>query len=155
MVQCFGHISGGHINPAVTAAMLPGQGPVLLSGGGGRAGILFLVTPADIRGDLGVNTVNPKLSVGHGLVVELIITFQLVFTIFATGDTKRNDLGGSASLMNPARSLGPALVTLNFRDLWVYWVGPVLGAVLAAGTYEYLYCPDPAAKRCRLLDVPP
>ncbi|KAG7265091.1 hypothetical protein CRUP_033662, partial [Coryphaenoides rupestris] len=165
MVQCFGHISGGHINPAVTAAMLVTRKISLAKalfyvlaqclGAVVGAGILFLVTPADIRGDLGVNTVNPKLSVGHGLVVELIITFQLVFTIFATGDTKRNDLGGSASLMNPARSLGPALVTLNFRDLWVYWVGPVLGAVLAAGTYEYLYCPDPAAKRCRLLDVPP
>ena len=49
--------------------------------------------------------VNPKISVGHALVVELLITFQLVFTIFATCDPKRNDLGGSASL-----SIGLAVV---------------------------------------------
>ncbi|CAL8319892.1 unnamed protein product [Arctogadus glacialis] len=52
--------------------------------------------------------------------------------------------------MNPARSLGPALVTLNFSDHWVYWIGPLLGAILAAGLYEYLYCPDPEGKQQRL-----
>ena len=49
--------------------------------------------------------VNPKISVGHALVVELLITFQLVFTIFATCDPKRNNLGGSTSL-----SIGLAVV---------------------------------------------
>ncbi|XP_020491133.3 aquaporin-4 isoform X1 [Labrus bergylta] len=176
MVQCFGHISGGHINPAVTAAMVVTRKLSLAKGlfyvvaqclgAITGAGILYLVTPAAFRGSLGVTTVNSDLSLGHGLLVELLITFELVFTVFATCDPKRTDLGGSASLsigvavaighlfaipytgasMNPARSFGPAMVTLNFEGHWVYWLGPVLGGILAAGLYEYLYCPDPEMK---------
>ncbi|KAM9349148.1 aquaporin-4-like [Symphorus nematophorus] len=177
MVQCFGHISGGHINPAVTAAMVVTRKLSLAKavfyvvaqclGAITGAGILYLVTPAALRGSLGVTTVNTNISVGHGLLVELLITFELVFTVFATCDPKRTDLGGSAGLaigfavvighlfaipytgasMNPARSFGPAMVTLNFESHWVYWVGPVLGGILAAGLYEYLYCPDPDIKK--------
>ncbi|XP_071375268.1 aquaporin-4-like isoform X1 [Centroberyx affinis] len=177
MVQCFGHISGGHINPAVTAAMVVTRKLSLAKavfyvaaqclGAVTGAGILYLVTPAAVRGAFGVTAVNSKLSVGHALVVELLITFELVFTVFATCDPKRTDLNGSAGLaigfavaighlfaipytgasMNPARSFGPAMVTLNFENHWVYWVGPILGALLAAGLYEYLYCPDPEAKQ--------
>ncbi|XP_076001026.1 aquaporin-4 [Genypterus blacodes] len=177
MVQCFGHISGGHINPAVTAAMVVTRKLSLAKavfyvvaqclGAITGAGIIYLVTPAAVRGSLGVTTVNSTISVGHALVVELLITFELVFTVFATCDPKRKDLGGSAGLaiglavaighlfaipytgasMNPARSFGPAMVTLNFENHWVYWVGPLLGAILAAGLYEYLYCPDPEMKR--------
>ncbi|CAN9502828.1 unnamed protein product [Ophioblennius macclurei] len=176
MVQCFGHISGGHINPAVTAAMVVTRKLSLAKavfyvlaqclGAVTGAGILYLVTPARLRGSLGVTTVNSDISLGHGFLVELLITFELVFTVFATCDPKRTDLGGSAGLaigfavaighlfaipftgasMNPARSFGPAMVTLNFQDHWVYWVGPLLGGILAAGLYEYLYCPDPDKK---------
>ncbi|XP_070700660.1 aquaporin-4-like isoform X2 [Pempheris klunzingeri] len=177
MVQCFGHISGGHINPAVTAAMVVTRKLSLAKalfyvvaqclGAITGAGILYLVTPAAVRDSLGVTTVNSKISLGHGLLVELLITFELVFTVFATCDPKRTDLGGSAGLaigfavaighlfaipytgasMNPARSFGPAMVTLNFENHWVYWVGPILGGILAAGLYEYLYCPDPEIKK--------
>ncbi|XP_028282818.1 aquaporin-4-like isoform X1 [Parambassis ranga] len=177
MVQCFGHISGGHINPAVTAAMVVTRKLSLAKavfyvvaqclGAITGAGILYLVTPAAVRGSLGVTTVNSDISLGHGLLVELLITFELVFTVFATCDPKRTDLGGSASLaigfavaighlfaipytgasMNPARSFGPALVTLHFENHWVYWVGPILGGIMAAGLYEYLYCPDPDIKK--------
>ncbi|XP_047446502.1 aquaporin-4-like [Mugil cephalus] len=176
MVQCFGHISGGHINPAVTAAMVVTRKLSLAKavfyvvaqclGAITGAGILYLVTPAAVRGSFGVTTVNSDISLGHGLLVELLITFELVFAVFATCDPKRTDLGGSASLaiglavvighlfaipytgasMNPARSFGPAMVTLNFENHWVYWVGPVLGGILAGGLYEYLYCPDPEIK---------
>ncbi|XP_031591478.2 aquaporin-4 isoform X2 [Oreochromis aureus] len=177
MVQCFGHISGGHINPAVTAAMVVTRKLSLAKavfyvaaqclGAITGAGILYLVTPTAVRGSFGVTTVNSTISVGHGFLVELLITFELVFTVFATCDPKRTDLGGSASLaigiavvighlfaipytgasMNPARSFGPAMVTLNFENHWVYWVGPILGGILAAGLYEYLYCPDPEIKQ--------
>lgn len=177
MVQCFGHISGGHINPAVTAAMVVTRKLSLAKalfyvvaqclGAVTGAGILYLVTPAALRGSLGVTTVNSDISQGYGLLVELLITFELVFTVFATCDPKRTDLGGSAGLaigfavaighlfaipftgasMNPARSFGPALVMLNFQDHWLYWVGPILGGILAAALYEYLYCPDPDMKK--------
>ncbi|KAK7945595.1 hypothetical protein WMY93_001323 [Mugilogobius chulae] len=177
MVQCFGHISGGHINPAVTAAMVVTRKLSLAKalfyvvaqclGAVTGAGVLYMVTPAAVRGSFGVNDVNSDISVGHGLLVEMIITFELVFTVFATCDSKRTDLGGSAALaigvavaighlfgipytgasMNPARSFGPALVTLTFKNHWVYWLGPILGGILAAGLYEYLYCPDPEVKK--------
>ncbi|XP_012730861.2 aquaporin-4 [Fundulus heteroclitus] len=177
MVQCFGHISGGHINPAVTAAMVVTRKLSLAKGvfyvlaqclgAITGAGILYAVTPADVRGSLGVTMVNSKISLGHALLVELFITFELVFTIFATCDAKRTDLSGSASLaigfavaighlfaipytgasMNPARSFGPAMVTLTFENHWVYWLGPILGGILAAALYEYLYCPDPEVKK--------
>ncbi|XP_077472128.1 aquaporin-4 [Stigmatopora argus] len=172
MVQCFGHISGGHINPAVTASMLATRKVSVVKGvfyivaqmvgAIGGSGLVYLVTPPDLRGSLGVCTVYGSLTEGHGVLVELLLTAQLVFTIFATCDSKRTDLYGSASLsiglsvtighlfgipytgasMNPARSFGPAVVMGNFNQHWVYWVGPVLGGVLAGLLYDYLFCPD-------------
>ncbi|XP_061550591.1 aquaporin-4 isoform X2 [Phycodurus eques] len=172
MVQCFGHISGGHINPAVTLAMLVTKKVSIVKGAfyvvaqlvGGIAGsgLLYLITPDKRRGTLGVCTVHPDINQGLGLLVELLLTFQLVFTIFATCDSKRTDLGGSASFaigvsitighlfgipytganMNPARSFGPALVTLSFDQHWVYWIGPILGAIMAGLLYDFLFCPD-------------
>ncbi|KAM3604815.1 uncharacterized protein V6R79_016582 [Siganus canaliculatus] len=171
LVQCFGHISGGHMNPAITAAMVVAKKLSLVKavfyvvaqclGAVTGAGIFYFVTPASIRGNLGVTTVNSDISEGQGLIVELVITFTLLFTVFASSDPKRTDLGGSAALavgfsvtvgqafatpytgasMNPARSFGPAVVMGNFENLWLYWVGPILGGVLAAGLYEYVYCP--------------
>ncbi|XP_057209513.1 aquaporin-4 isoform X2 [Triplophysa rosa] len=182
LVQCFGHISGAHINPAVTAAMVATRKLSLAKavfyllaqclGALVGAAILYGVTPASVRGGLGVTYVNPEISTGHAIVIELIITFELVFTVFATCDTKRNDLKGSAALaiglsvcighlfaipytgasMNPARSFGPAIIMGKWNDHWVYWVGPLIGGVLAATVYEYLFCPDTDLKR-RYVDV--
>ncbi|KAG9333047.1 hypothetical protein JZ751_013856, partial [Albula glossodonta] len=122
MVQCFGHISGGHINPAVTAAMVCARKLSLAKavfyllaqclGAIAGAGILYLITPATVRGSFGVTSIP------------------------YTGAS-----------MNPARSFGPAVITGNWKDHWVYWVGPILGGIIAAGLYEYLFCPDPELKR--------
>ncbi|XP_004175276.5 aquaporin-4 isoform X2 [Taeniopygia guttata] len=182
MVQCFGHISGGHINPAVTVAMVCTRKISLAKsvfyilaqclGAIVGAGILYLVTPPSVVGGLGVTAVHRDLSAGHGLLVELIITFQLVFTIFASCDSKRSDVTGSVALaigfsvaighlfainytgasMNPARSFGPAVIMGTWENQWVYWVGPIIGAVLAGALYEYVYCPDVELKR-RFKDV--
>ncbi|XP_078543509.1 aquaporin-4 isoform X1 [Lissotriton helveticus] len=177
MVQCFGHISGGHINPAVTIAMLCTRKISLAKsifyiiaqclGAIAGAGILYLITPANVAGNLGITTIEGRLSPGHGLLIELIITFQLVFTIFASCDSKRMDLTGSVALsigfsvaighlfainytgasMNPARSFGPAVIKGKWDNHWIYWIGPIIGAVIAGGLYEYVYCPDNELKQ--------
>ncbi|XP_054644601.1 aquaporin-4-like isoform X2 [Dunckerocampus dactyliophorus] len=177
MVQCFGHISGAHINPAVTAAMVVTRKLSVAKavfyvlaqclGSIVGAAVLYGVTPASVRGGMGVTAVNKNLSVGNALVVEILISFQLIFTVFATCDHKRSDLKGSSALaiglsvcvghlfaipytgasMNPARSLGPAVITWSWENHWVYWVGPALGGSVAAALYEYLFCPDPEAKK--------
>nr|DBA24341.1 TPA: hypothetical protein GDO54_012014 [Pyxicephalus adspersus] len=182
LVQCFGHISGGHINPAVTIAMVCMRKISIAKsafyiaaqclGAIAGAGILYAVTPSDVARGLGVTEVNPKLSPGHGLLVELIITFQLLFTICASCDSKRNDITGSVALaigfsvaighlfainytgasMNPARSFGPAVIMNKWENHWVYWVGPVVGAVLGGCLYEYVFCPDVEIKN-RLKEV--
>ncbi|XP_054451998.1 aquaporin-4-like [Anoplopoma fimbria] len=177
MVQCFGHISGAHINPAVTAAMVMTRKLSLAKGifyllaqcvgAIVGAGILYGITPASVRGGMGVTTINSSISVGKALVVESFITFQLVFTVFATCDHNRNDLKGSSALaiglsvcvghlfaipytgasMNPARTFGPAMITWCWESHWVYWLGPTLGGTLAAALYHYLFCPEPDLKR--------
>ncbi|XP_027702843.1 aquaporin-4 isoform X1 [Vombatus ursinus] len=150
MVQCFGHISGGHINPAVTVAMVCTRKISLAKsvfyiaaqclGAIIGAGILYLVTPPSVVGGLGVTTVHGNLTAGHGLLVELIITFQLVFTIFASCDSKRTDVTGSIAL-----AIGFSVAIGHLFA--IYWVGPIIGAVLAGGLYEYVFCPDVELKR--------
>lgn len=107
---------------------------------------------------IGLTTLNSNVTSLQGFCVECIITFILVITIFACIDRKRKDLGGSFPLqigfaimvgalfggkftggsMNPARSFGPALVENYWADHWVYWTGPIAGAVIAAFIYKTL-----------------
>ncbi|XP_059147771.1 aquaporin-4-like isoform X2 [Physella acuta] len=167
IVWAIAHVSGGHINPAVTVAMLATRKISLakavffilfqLIGAVVGAGILMGVTPEAHHGNLGMTLVSNKITVGQAIGVELFVTFVLVFTVFASCDSKRKDLNGSAPLtiglsvtmchlwaidytgssMNTARSFGPALVMGTWENHWVYWVGPIFGGVLAAVVYEY------------------
>ncbi|XP_070791015.1 aquaporin-5-like [Pituophis catenifer annectens] len=172
MVQTFGHISGGHINPAVTIAFFVGNQISFLRmlfyivaqllGGIAGAGILYGVTPTNARGNLAANGLSNNTTAGQAVVVEIILTFQLVLCIFASTDNRRNDIVGSPSLsiglsvtlghlvgiyftgcsMNPARSFGPAVVMKRFTSAhWVFWVGPISGAILASLLYNYLLLP--------------
>ncbi|XP_077340435.1 aquaporin-5-like [Lithobates pipiens] len=170
LVQTFGHVSGAHINPAVTVAFLLGSHISILRalfyiiaqlvGAIAGAGIIHAVAPAEVRGNLAINEVNSGNS-GLALVVELLLTFQLVLCIFASTDGRRTDNVGSPALsiglsvtlghllgiyftgcsMNPARSLGPAAITGIFKDQWVFWIGPLVGGVLASLTYNYVLYP--------------
>ncbi|PIO36946.1 hypothetical protein AB205_0219280, partial [Aquarana catesbeiana] len=145
LVQTFGHVSGAHINPAVTVAFLLGSHISILRalfyiiaqlvGAIAGAGIIYAVAPTKVHGNLAINEVNSGNS-GLALVVELLLTFQLVLCIFASTDDRRTDNVGSPALsiglsvtlghllgiyftgcsMNPARSLGPAAITGIFKD---------------------------------------
>lgn len=92
----------------------------------------------------------------EGVVFEIIITFGLVYTVYATAaDPKKGSLGTIAPIaigfivganilaagpfsggsMNPARSFGPAVVSGDFSQIWIYWVGPLIGGGLAGLIY--------------------
>lgn len=102
----------------------------------------------------------------QGVVFEIIITFALVYTVYATAaDPKKGSLGTIAPIaigfivganilaagpfsggsMNPARSFGPAVVSGNFADNWIYWVGPLIGGGLAGFIYGDVFIGSYAA----------
>jgi len=102
----------------------------------------------------------------QGVVCEIIITFGLVYTVYATAaDPKKGSLGTIAPIaigfivganilaagpfsggsMNPARSFGPAVVSGNFADNWIYWVGPLIGGGLAGLIYGDVFIGSYAA----------
>ncbi|KAM9308549.1 aquaporin-4-like [Gastrophryne carolinensis] len=175
MGHCFGHISGAHLNPAVTIAFLCTRKITLAKslfyiiaqclGAIFGAGILYLITPSNIVGNLGATLINERLSIGHGLLIELIITFQLVFTVCASCDPKTKDklpalavgisvtfghlfaINYTGASMNPARSLGPAVIVWKWNNHWIYWIGPIVGAICAGAAYDYIYCPDAELKQ--------
>ncbi|KAM9319875.1 aquaporin-2-like [Gastrophryne carolinensis] len=168
LVQTIGHVSGAHINPAVTLAFLVGSQISILKcvfyilaqmlGAVAGAGLLYEFTPSNIRGKFGVNLVSNDTTVGQAVAVELFLTMQLVLCVFGTTDSRRTDNTGTPALsiglsvalghllgiyftgcsMNPARSFGPALITGHFDSHWVFWVGPMSGGIFAALIYNYL-----------------
>lgn len=169
LAQAIGHVSGCHINPAVTCGMLVARYVSVLRailyiicqcvGAIVGSAILKGVTPGALQGNLGMTLLNDNINVGQGLGIEIIITFVLVLVVFGVCDERRNDIKGSAPLaiglsitachlmaipitgssMNPARTFGPAVITGIWEDHWVYWAGPILGGLLAALIYTYIF----------------
>ena len=159
-------ISGGHVNPAVTfGAVITGRlkltTGVLYVGAqltGAVIGALLLeaAVVGDVEGNLGAHALNLGAldGEGGGVLVEAVLTFVLVFTVFATAIDPRG-MGNLAPIaiglailidhlvgvpltgasMNPARSFGPALVADVWDNHWVYWVGPLAGGGIAALAY--------------------
>ncbi|XP_017692187.1 PREDICTED: lens fiber major intrinsic protein [Lepidothrix coronata] len=180
LVQALGHVSGGHVNPAITLAfMLASQLSVartvgyLLAqvlGALAGAGVLYGVTPGPVRGTLGLNALHPGVGPGQGTVVEVLLTAQFVLCVFASFDDRHDGRPGMAAVpvgfslalghlfgihytgagMNPARSFAPAVITRDFTNHWVYWAGPLLGAALGAVLYEFALCPRPRSLAERL-----
>ena len=169
MASAVGHISGGHFNPAVTLGFLVTRriAPVLalvywfsqLAGAVLGALALRATFPDEVNLDSGVPVLNSTIGAGSGVVLEAIMTFLLVWVIFATavdpggafksisglaigltitiGVLAAGPLTGAA--LNPARSLGPELVFNVWDDWWVYIVGPGVGGAVAALLYDWLY----------------
>ena len=171
MVSAFAFISGGHFNPAITLGFLVTRriAPALavwywlVQFGGAALAALLLhwVLPKSIEGQtgLGAPTLYSQLGSGAGVVVEAVLTFFLVWVVFATAVDPRGSFKQIAGLaigftitldvlmaggltggaMNPARAFGPQLVGDHWAHFWVWYVGPFAGGVIAAALYELLY----------------
>jgi aquaporin TIP len=126
------------------------------------AACLHILLPAVARDAVNLGT--PSVATGvkpvQAMGIELVLTFFLMYVIFGTAVDKRGPAmiaplaigltitmdifamgGATGAAMNPARFLGPALITNTFDNEWVYWVGPGLGAALAAIVYAYILIP--------------
>ncbi|MFL5920883.1 MAG: MIP family channel protein [Gaiellaceae bacterium] len=171
MASAVGHISGGHFNPAVTlgfvvtrrmeARLAATYWFAQLIGAVLAAFMLTWLLPENQVDavNLGVPAVGNGIGAGSAVVIEGVLTFFLVWVIFATAADPRGTFASIAGLaigltitldiyiggvytgaaMNPARAFGPDLVQNVWSDAWVWWVGPLVGGALAALLYEYLY----------------
>jgi aquaporin NIP len=173
MIYATGHLSGAHINPAVTVAFTLTRHfaardaiayvTAQLIGAAAAALALLAVWP-DQPADLGATV--PTVGAGSAFVYELVLSAFLMFVIMAVATDTRAvgaaaaiAIGGTVCLdalfggavtgasMNPARSFGPALAAGEWQDFWVYVAGPVMGAATGAFAYQLV--------RGRPGDVPP
>lgn len=161
------HISGGHLNPAVTLGLLAGGHMTvvrsvlywidqLLASSAACLLVQYLSGGLSIP----VHTLGSGVGQLQGVVWEIVLTFSLLFTVYgAIVDPNRgavdglgptltgflvgaNTIAGGAftgASMNPARSFGPALVNWNWTNHWVYWVGPLIGGGLSGLIYQNFF----------------
>jgi MIP family channel proteins len=162
MIYATGHLSGAHINPAVTVAFTSTRHfpvrdavayiPSQVAGAVAGAAMLRLAwegTPANLGATV------PSVGVGAALAYEFVMTAFLMFVVMAVatdmraiGATAAIAIGGTVALdalfgggvtgasMNPARSFGPALLASEWTDFWIYLLAPVTGALAGAFLYS-------------------
>lgn len=176
IILFMGSNSGAHLNPVVTIAFairhdfrwrrVPGYIAAQLLGSITAAGILRLTFGGGTS--LGVTIPGPGFTVWQGVVVETLLTFGLISVVLGAASGAQNIgalsavaagsyivLAGlwaspvSGASMNPARSLGPALLSGNYTHIWIYLIGPLAGAVLACVLAQMLRGPGggPAASQ--------
>jgi aquaporin NIP len=164
MVYATGHLSGAHINPAVTIAFtltrhLPRRDALAYIfaqlGGAALGALLLLAIWPDEPASLGATL--PSVGQGSAFVYEAVLTAFLMFVIMAVATDTRAvgasaaiAIGGTVGLdaifggpvtgasMNPARSFGPALAAGEWSDFWLYVLGPLVGAALGALAYQLI-----------------
>ncbi|HKV04752.1 MAG TPA: MIP/aquaporin family protein [Candidatus Acidoferrales bacterium] len=173
MVTAMGHISGGHFNPAITIGFWVTRrlGTLhslfywiaQLLGATAAAYLLKAIVPDTTWGSKALGAITPDLAGDftrtHGMALEAVMTFFLVFVVFATAVDARgafNKIAGFAigltitmdilfggpltgGAMNPARAFGPALAVHHWQNHGVYWVGPLVGGVIAGFLYDRLF----------------
>jgi aquaporin TIP len=175
MVSSLGFISGGHFNPAVTLGFVVTRRismrlaalywTVQLGGAALAALLLKWVLPhaAATGTHLGAPSIDPSINAGKAVTIEAMLTFFLVWVVFATAVDPRGAfkqisglaigftitldilMGGglTGAIMNPSRSFGPQLVDNHWSHFWVWYVGPLAGGAIAALVYEALYLGPP------------
>jgi aquaporin TIP len=175
MVSAVGHISGGHFNPAVTLGFLATRRisldlaavywSVQFAAAAAAAGLLRWIYDEQPRQlmKLGAPVLGGGISAWQGFAIEIVLTFFLVWVIFATaadpGGTFKSIAGLAIGLtitadilmggpltgaaMNPARAFGPELLQREWADAWVWYAGPFVGGALAALVYDWLYLRPP------------
>ena len=162
MVYATGHLSGAHINPAVTIAFtLTRHFPAREAVGYVAAQCIGAALAALLLGALwtgspaNLGATVPTVGSGTALVYETILTAFLMFVIVAVATDTRAvgaaaaiAIGGTVGLdalfggpvtgasMNPARSFGPALAAGEWNDFWLYLIGPIAGAAIGALAYQ-------------------
>lgn len=166
IVYTVGAVSGAHVNPAVTFGVaVAGKIKwrravwywVAQVVGAVLAALILRFVLGGQAGSLGATTLGSGTSPIQGLVIEAVLTVFLAMSVLVSGVLGKNGnlagvaiglvltmdilMGGSltGASMNPARTLGPAIVTANFADVWIYLVGPLAGGAVAAGLIGYLY----------------
>lgn len=156
--------TGGHLNPAVTLSFLTTQRITLVRavlyivmqivGAVLGSCIVYALTPAPFRGTLGSTTRANGVTVSMAFFSELFGSFFLIYTIWSVAVFNNHPsapgiigvavaglhlvlVQRTGAGLNPARSFGPAAVTVTWDDHWIYWVAPILGGMAAALSYEY------------------
>ncbi|XP_059468913.1 aquaporin-4-like isoform X2 [Neocloeon triangulifer] len=175
LVQVFGHISGAHLNPAVTicaailqaieAKMMLVYIPAQVLGATAGFGILRLVTPLSIiledshhENGFCTTVPNAELSLSDAFCSEFVATALLILLVCASWDSKNPNCQNlptqfalgitgigmifgprSGSSMNPARSFGPAVWNGVWTSHWLYWLAPILSAILTTTLYKTVF----------------
>lgn len=168
MVSATMAISGGHLNPAVTVGAWVGKkiettkaiGYIIAQCLGAivAAWLITVIIPDSMLTPvkMGTPVLGSGISPFQGMLAELVLTFFLVFAVYGTAiDPRSPKVGGlfigltvtlgvlvggplTGAAMNPARHLGPALLGGGLENIWIYWVGPVLGGALAGLVYHHV-----------------
>lgn len=173
-----GHVSGGHLNPAVSVgAIFAGRISILqglfyipsqVIGAVAGSGIAYALVPEPMRNisNLGAVGLGKNVTAAQGFGLELLFTFVLVFFVLSITDSKKQVetyavvLGIGICIwvchcllvpmtgcgINPARSLAPAAIMGKWDNHWVYWVGPLVAAPLAAALYHFVFFAPEAPK---------